>query len=230
MAEALQFTIGAKVSCSDGECGEVIRLVVNPLLRAKPRTSSSSRSTGRGSAVWCRSPSWCPRWPTPLCSPARWPSSRHSTSPRRRTSYRAAVSNPTTCRPRCWSFPYYGLGPGNVTPPVTTDALPLGEVAVRRDEIVHASDGEIGRVAGLVIEPVNHHVTHVLLQEGHFWGRKEVVHPHRHRHRDRSGRPTPQPHQAGGGGSAGRGRARPHRNGSVKSTGSGRRVPLKVER
>ena len=30
---------------------------------------------------------------------------------------------------------------------------------------------------GLVIEPVNHHVTHVLLQEGHFWGRKEVVIP-----------------------------------------------------
>ena len=44
-------------------------------------------------------------------------------------------------------LPYYGLGPGNVTPPVTTDSLPLGEVAVRRDEIVHATDGEIGRVA-----------------------------------------------------------------------------------
>ena len=32
MAKATQFTIGAKVSCSDGECGEVIRVVVNPLL------------------------------------------------------------------------------------------------------------------------------------------------------------------------------------------------------
>ncbi len=33
MAEATQFTIGAKVDCRDGECGEVIRLVVNPVLR-----------------------------------------------------------------------------------------------------------------------------------------------------------------------------------------------------
>ncbi len=42
---------------------------------------------------------------------------------------------------------------------------------------MHATDGEIGRVQGLVIEPVDHHVTHVLLQEGHLWGRKEVAIP-----------------------------------------------------
>ena len=38
-------------------------------------------------------------------------------------------------------------------------------------------DGDIGHVEGLVIEPLDHHVTHVLLQEGHFWGRKEVAIP-----------------------------------------------------
>jgi hypothetical protein len=76
-----------------------------------------------------------------------------------------------------FALPYFGLGPGNVTPPVTVDSVPVGEVAVRRGETVHATDGEIGRVEGLVIEPVNHHVTHVLLQEGHLWGRKEVAIP-----------------------------------------------------
>ena len=30
---------------------------------------------------------------------------------------------------------------------------------------------------GLVIDPASHHVTHVLLQEGHLWGRKEVAIP-----------------------------------------------------
>ena len=40
-----------------------------------------------------------------------------------------------------------------------------------------ATDGSIGRVQGLVIDPRNHHVTHVLLQEGHLWGRKEVAIP-----------------------------------------------------
>jgi hypothetical protein len=29
----------------------------------------------------------------------------------------------------------------------------------------------------LVVDPDDHHVTHVLLQEGHLWGRKEVAIP-----------------------------------------------------
>jgi sporulation protein YlmC with PRC-barrel domain len=66
---------------------------------------------------------------------------------------------------------------GNVSQPVTYDTVPLGDVAVRRGETVHATDGEIGKVQGLVIDSRNHHVTHVLLQEGHLWGRKEVAIP-----------------------------------------------------
>ena len=30
---------------------------------------------------------------------------------------------------------------------------------------------------GLVIDRATHHVTHVLLQEGHLWGRKDVAIP-----------------------------------------------------
>jgi hypothetical protein len=53
----------------------------------------------------------------------------------------------------------------------------LGEVEIRRGDHVHASDGDIGRVHGLVIDPRNHRVTHVLLQEGDLWGRKQVAIP-----------------------------------------------------
>jgi len=56
-------------------------------------------------------------------------------------------------------------------------SLPPGEVAVRRDKRVYATDGEVGRVEGLVIDPGNHHVSHVLLQEGHVFGRRDVVIP-----------------------------------------------------
>jgi sporulation protein YlmC with PRC-barrel domain len=48
---------------------------------------------------------------------------------------------------------------------------------VRRDKRVYATDGEIGRVEGLVVDPGNHHVSHVLLQDGHLFGRKEVAIP-----------------------------------------------------
>src|SRR5438045_4183547 len=53
----------------------------------------------------------------------------------------------------------------------------LGEEELEGGEPVHAVDGEIGRVAGLRVDPGSHRVTHVLLQEGHLWGRKDVVIP-----------------------------------------------------
>ncbi|HJZ02361.1 MAG TPA: PRC-barrel domain-containing protein, partial [Streptosporangiaceae bacterium] len=40
-----------------------------------------------------------------------------------------------------------------------------------------ALDGEIGHVQGLLVDPDDHRVTHVLLREGHLWGRKEVAIP-----------------------------------------------------
>jgi sporulation protein YlmC with PRC-barrel domain len=70
-----------------------------------------------------------------------------------------------------------GMGLGNRTPIVVSHAVPLGETEVERHESVHAVDGEIGRVEGFVVDPADHKVTHVLLQEGHLWGRKEVAIP-----------------------------------------------------
>jgi hypothetical protein len=71
-----------------------------------------------------------------------------------------------------------GLGNMNAGPQaITYDRVPIGEVEVRRGEHVHATDGDIGRVQGLIIDPGDHHVTHVLLDEGHLWGKKEVAIP-----------------------------------------------------
>jgi len=42
---------------------------------------------------------------------------------------------------------------------------------------VHATNGDIGHVQGSSSTPAARHVTHVLLQEGHLWGRKEVAIP-----------------------------------------------------
>jgi uncharacterized protein YrrD len=55
-------------------------------------------------------------------------------------------------------------------------AVPLGETEVERHEHVHAVDGEIGQVAGFVVDSAER-VTHVILQEGHLWGRKQVAIP-----------------------------------------------------
>ena len=62
-------------------------------------------------------------------------------------------------------------------PSATYDTLPAGEVAVRGGDHVHAADGNIGQVQGLVIDSGSHQVTYVLLQEGHVLGRKGVAIP-----------------------------------------------------
>ena len=53
----------------------------------------------------------------------------------------------------------------------------MGEAEISPGDHVHALDGEIGEVQGFLVDPDDHHVTHVLLKEGHLWGRKEVAIP-----------------------------------------------------
>jgi len=70
-----------------------------------------------------------------------------------------------------------GMGVGHRTRTVVHDVVPLGEIDLQSGERVHALDGEIGQVQGFLVDPGDNHVTHVLLQEGHLWGRKEVAIP-----------------------------------------------------
>ena len=57
------------------------------------------------------------------------------------------------------------------------DRIPVAEIEVRRGERVHAPDGDIGKVQGLIVDVTDHRVSHVLLQEGHLWGNKTVAIP-----------------------------------------------------
>jgi uncharacterized protein YrrD len=77
------------------------------------------------------------------------------------------------------TWPYYGIAMPihRSADPIFTDRVPVGELEIHRGDAVHARDGWIGAVQGLVVDPADHHVTHVLLQEGHVWGHKQVAIP-----------------------------------------------------
>jgi sporulation protein YlmC with PRC-barrel domain len=51
------------------------------------------------------------------------------------------------------------------------------EVEEWRGDRVHATDGAIGRLRALRVDPRDGRVTQVLLKEGHLWGSKEVAIP-----------------------------------------------------
>jgi hypothetical protein len=59
----------------------------------------------------------------------------------------------------------------------TVDVSPSGEVEEHGGDHVHATDGDIGQLRAFRIDPPSSRVTHVLLGEGHLWGRKEVAIP-----------------------------------------------------
>jgi len=60
---------------------------------------------------------------------------------------------------------------------VETESVPPGELAVHRGTTVEASDGYIGTVGEFVVNPENGHITHLVLQKGHAWGKKDMTVP-----------------------------------------------------
>jgi sporulation protein YlmC with PRC-barrel domain len=55
--------------------------------------------------------------------------------------------------------------------------IPPNELAVHRGSQVIATDGHIGQVDEFLVEPKNGHITHMILSEGHLWGKKEISIP-----------------------------------------------------
>jgi sporulation protein YlmC with PRC-barrel domain len=177
MAETMtQFTIGADANCTDGLCGEVSRVVVDPIARTVTHlVVEPKHRLGLGRLVPLDLVDATDGEIRVRCTLADFEKLDRAEE----TQFLLGGSGYTGYGAgQALSWPYYGLGMdiGNATEPVTYDTVPLGEVTVRRGEQVHATDGDIGRVQGLVID-ADRHVTHVLLQEGHLWGRKEVAIP-----------------------------------------------------
>jgi uncharacterized protein YrrD len=168
MAEETQFTIGAEANCSDGECGEVRRFIIDPATETVTHL---------------------------VIEP------KHGHEPGRLVPLDLIDSTTGAIRLRCTIAEFgnleradetdmvegadLGIGmPGgppmgipHPTQVVFTDVVPSGEIEVAPGDPVHATDGEIGQVRGFLVDPSDHRMTHVLLREGHLWGRKEVAIP-----------------------------------------------------
>ena len=196
-----QFTIGSAVRCSDGVCGQLRRVVIEPIdcvlthLVVKPdHRERASRLIPIGI----------------VASAARGTDGEivlHCSLGEFETFERAHETHFLSGASGRWGYrqeqmltwPHYRLGLGgglargagasdvrtDTTEPAidagprapTHDHTPLAEIHVRRGEHVRATDGSIGRVQGLIVDRVDHRVTHVLLDEGLIWGQKRAAIP-----------------------------------------------------
>ena len=196
MSGKTEFTIGSDVSCSNGACGKLTRVVVDPVAKALTHlVVEPKHGSGAGRLVPVDLVDSAGEEIRLRCSTTEFDELESAEE----TEFLPDASGEWGYgQGQVLSWPYYGLGMGgmgmggvgmgglgmlgtggmNAGPQVITrDRVPMGDVEVRRGQHVHASDGSIGRVQGLVVDPADHHVTHVLLDEGHFWGKKEVAIP-----------------------------------------------------
>ena len=182
MSETTEFTIGSDVSCSDGACGELRRVVVDPIARALTHlVVEAKHRQGMGHLVPVDLVSSAGAEIHLRCTVAQF----EALDDAEETQFLPGASGQWGYgQGQMLSHPYYGLGMGGMgmgmgvgPQPIIFDRVPVGEVEVRRGEHVQATDGPIGKVQGLVVDPSDHHVTHVLLDEGHLWGKKRVAIP-----------------------------------------------------
>lgn len=196
------FTIGADASCTDGPCGALARIIVDPVAREVTHLVVEPKHERKhGRLVPLSLVEAVPGGIRLRCTRAEF----EELEPAEETQFLPASGWPGSLgygSEQVLSWRYYGLAPGPdpgvasagvdstagldssagsgqeyATRAVTYDSVPLNEVEVGHGDRVHATDGEIGLVEGLVIDPGSHRVTHVLLQEGHLWGRKELAIP-----------------------------------------------------
>jgi hypothetical protein len=195
------FKLGTDVCCADGDCGQLKSVVISPgedavtHLVVKPvhqqglaklvplQLVDPTLSPAPGGEVWlrCSMAEYGQLDPAEATyfSPGDAEDPTFSTDP--------AVSNPSYTPPGAMGMPGVmgmpampGGGRREAAQPVTVDAVPdklPGADEVSPGERVHASDGDIGHIQGVVADPGTGRVTAVLLRERHLLSHRTVLIP-----------------------------------------------------
>jgi len=198
MGAGEQFNIGEQVSCADGECGTLTRVVIDPLAKAVTHLVVESRhgragerlvpvslvtSTDRGIQLSCHRDEFAKLESAREEEYLPGPSGDYgyASGQALMMPYFPLLAGSGMAMGLGMGMPGTGLAEGMARATDsggytrTEEKVPLGEVDVHRGDPVLATDGPIGHVAGLVVDPADHHVTHILLQEGHLWGKRQVA-------------------------------------------------------
>jgi hypothetical protein len=173
-----QFTIGARASCTDGHCGEVRRLIIDPATETVTHlVIQPGHRQEAGRLVPVHLVETTDREIRLRCTRADFDKLDHAAE-------RDMVEGPESSQIVAGPESLQMVGRlGRMTAgasrhaTVLEDVIPVGEKEVGPGDQVHAVDGEIGQVQGFLVDPGDDRVTHVLLQEGHLWGRKKVAIP-----------------------------------------------------
>jgi hypothetical protein len=168
--------IGATAHCTDGKAGSVVALVVDPVQRSLTHIVVRQRHH-LDAFEWLV--------PVGMVQSATHDDINLGCTIKELQAMESFVKTRYVDRPHP---DYAELQSGEYMSPYATEssggsvaeqyeAVPAGELAVHRGVKVFATDGAIGEVGEFVIDPASGHITHVVLQQGHMWRKREIAVP-----------------------------------------------------
>jgi hypothetical protein len=174
------FEIGSRVVCAEGPLGTLACVVVDPVLRSVTHVVvEPEHAPGQGRLVAVELVCQHGESLELRCSrrdfeQLEFAEETHFTSP--------DGADLGYGEGEVMTWPYYGIGLDmgageipNSPRPHFESRVPVGEVEVRRGERVHAADGDFGRVNGFIVDPADHHITHLVVEVGSLFSRHQVA-------------------------------------------------------
>jgi hypothetical protein len=188
MTSSRRVQIGNPVNCSDGPCGTVTRILVDPSLSSITHLAVGSHRSGGRLVPFAYVTSTVPGVEL-KCTKAEFDAFL-SDRDQALVSDVADTFADVTPPPRSLGVtlmidagliaPVGIAGPPRPKPqpePITFDRVPAGEEELKPDEQVKAKDGPIGRVSGIAIDPATDRITHLLAEARHLSGKREIAIP-----------------------------------------------------
>ena len=176
----MDISINARVKCADGEGGKITRVILNPINRGVTHLVVKEKGFMGFERL------------VPIEFVVE--STTHHVGLRCTRAELAAMDNFIEVKYVPGIEPYEEYEPTHyhMMPYVTPDfddepelehrfmeleRIPPGELEIVRGASVYATDGRVGDVDEFLVAPENNHITHLVLQEGHLWGKKLVTIP-----------------------------------------------------
>jgi uncharacterized membrane protein/uncharacterized protein YrrD len=164
--------LAAQVECSDGPAGQSVSIIINPATRQATYVVVEEKKHAHTKRLV----------PVDQIVETRPDSIRLGCT----LAELAGMELFAVTEYRQVEIPRYAGGEISMSPYQTPEILiieeeqefiPTGQQVVRRGTKVEATDGEVGQVDDLILDPATGVVTHFVLREGHRWGQKDVIMP-----------------------------------------------------
>jgi len=179
----MEISLNAKVECTDGACGRSEYVLINPITDKVTHLVVKEDSSPNTEYVV----------PVDLVTETKTDTIRLNCNKAKLEKMKPFIKTTIIeekLPDKNFGFPASGFfGAGSyfympyVTPentvklPVEHLQIPHGELAVQWGTRIEATDGYVGKVDEFVVNPKNSHITHLVMREGHLWGKKDVIIP-----------------------------------------------------